>query len=59
MKYWDYNDHDGSLEDNIQLLLNRNAKITSITILKYASSYSSNTKQYTLFPIRALILYTI
>jgi hypothetical protein len=55
MKYWDY-DYDGSLDDAIQKLIDRNKHITCVTILNYAESTNS-AKQKIMFPIRALILY--
>jgi hypothetical protein len=55
MKYWDYEDYNGSLEDAIQRLMEKGRVIQSITILKYASNNIN--KQQVLFPVRALILY--
>ena len=56
MKYWDYEDFDGSLEDAIQTLINRGKVISCVTILKYATHINS-AKQMELFPIKALIIY--
>jgi hypothetical protein len=56
-KIWDYEDYEDSLESCIDNLLEKKKTIVSITILKYADSLNSNTKQTIFFPIRALILY--
>ena len=58
MKYWDYEDYDGSLEDAIYVLVNeKGKKINSITILKYAEG-KNEAGQKVMFPVRALILYS-
>ena len=56
MKYWDYIDFDGSLEDAIQTLINRGKVISCVTVLNYAA-HNNAAKQMELFPIRALIIY--
>jgi hypothetical protein len=56
MKYWDYEDFDGSLEEVINNLIGRGKSIVNVTILKYASHYNE-AKQMVMFPIRALIIY--
>jgi hypothetical protein len=56
MKYWDYEDYDGSLEDAIQKLNDIGKTIKCVTILKYATQ-NNEAKQLEMFPIRALILY--
>lgn len=56
MKYWDYDDFDGGLEDTIQYLINKGKIIQSVTVLKYATS-KNQANQMELFPIRALIIY--
>ena len=56
MKYWNYEDYDGSLEEAIQKLVDRGKTITCVTVLNYAETHHcSGQNQY--FPIRALILY--
>jgi hypothetical protein len=57
MKYWDYLNYNGSLEDTIRQLTDENYTITSVTILKYAKGFNTESKQSIYFPIRALIIY--
>lgn len=57
MKFWDYDDRDGSLEDAIHTLVERGKTIRCVTILKYAQTFDS-VEQPILFPRRALILYS-
>ncbi len=57
MKYWDYDDYDGSLEDTIQKLIERGKTIRNLTILKYAEQMDTNRKQKYLFQIKAVIFY--
>lgn len=56
MKYWDYEDYEGSLEDAIHKLIERGMTIRCVAILKYATRNNA-AKQLEMFPIRALILY--
>ena len=56
-KIWNYEDYEGSLEDTIDKLLERNKTIVCVTILKYANEHNYKNNQDTYFPIRALILY--
>ena len=57
MKYWDYEDYDGSLEDAIQRLVERGKIIKCVTVLKYATIKNKTNQDY-LFPIRALVIYS-
>ena len=57
MKYWDYENYDGSLEETINSLNARCVTINSITILKYAEG-KNEAGQKVMFPVRALILYS-
>lgn len=56
MKYWNYDDFDGSLDDTINNLIGRGKSIVNVTILTYASRYNE-AKQLEMFPVRALIIY--
>jgi len=57
MKYWDYEDYNGSLEDAIQRLIERGKIINCVTVLKYAEQRDRDRKQNYMFPIRAVIFY--
>ena len=56
MKYWNYENYDGSLEDAITQIVNKGKTITCVTILNYAKRVSA-AKQDILFPTKALIIY--
>lgn len=57
MKYWDYHNYEGSLEDTLKHLLDSGKTITNVTILQYSSTRIEELKELTVFATRALILY--